>query len=620
MRANCVRIAPLVLLICCCALSPAQDQYSIYGTVTLQGTGAPLGGVRMNGLPGTPYTNTDGVYAMMVPSGWSGTVTPILAGYTFTPEIRSYDNVTAMQADQNFVASPGVSKYLITGKVTVEGTGAPIPNVWFPGPMNSSYSNADGIYTLWVPPGWTGTVTPGHSFIADYTFTPSGRSYANVSSPQLDQDYIGIPPATQWVNGRVAVAGTGAALAGVLLDGLPVTTITNGAGTYHGQVPRGWTGTVTPRLAGYTFVPSSRSYNNVMANSATENYTATPTAGNVEGIVTTGGRPFPGVTVNLLDIHGLPEAGFAPVVTDLAGHYAFQQVPAGSIQIMIVEPWGYAADQNPAQVSIASGSTSEADFVLTPLVTSSNAANWSYWKDQFDKAVNGQKGDVTPADLNGYIASIQQHYTPHFAVFAAAISDTDWQIVLSKSGHSKQDDALAELAALLMNMSSLKLAQYAIVTQDNQNVGDVLTYVSQLVANANATDKDFEQAKKIAQMVNQAMKIKAGLVQPGGILYKSGSPRTARSFENPSSFALYDNYPNPFNPSTTIRYQLPQRSHVALTVCNALGQVVRALVNEDEEAGYHEVTFDGTNCASGVYLYRIQAGTFVVTKRLILCK
>ena len=85
----------------------------------------------------------------------------------------------------------------------------------------------------------------------------------------------------------------------------------------------------------------------------------------------------------------------------------------------------------------------------------------------------------------------------------------------------------------------------------------------------------------------------------------------------PSKFALLQNYPNPFNPTTTIRYALPQRSHVTLTVFNTLGQQVATLVNGDQDAGSHDVRFDGSGLASGVYFCRIVAGTYVATKKLL---
>jgi hypothetical protein len=87
--------------------------------------------------------------------------------------------------------------------------------------------------------------------------------------------------------------------------------------------------------------------------------------------------------------------------------------------------------------------------------------------------------------------------------------------------------------------------------------------------------------------------------------------------EIPSEFILLQNFPNPF---TTIRYGLPVRSHVTLSVFNNLGQQVAILQNGEQEAGYHEVKFDGNNLSSGVYFYRIEAGSYVETKKLLLVR
>jgi len=86
----------------------------------------------------------------------------------------------------------------------------------------------------------------------------------------------------------------------------------------------------------------------------------------------------------------------------------------------------------------------------------------------------------------------------------------------------------------------------------------------------------------------------------------------------PEQLVLHQNFPNPFNPSTTIRYGLPVRSHLTLTVFNTLGQQVAVLQNGEQGAGYHEVRFDGSGLSSGVYFYRIQAGDFVQTRTLLL--
>jgi hypothetical protein len=88
----------------------------------------------------------------------------------------------------------------------------------------------------------------------------------------------------------------------------------------------------------------------------------------------------------------------------------------------------------------------------------------------------------------------------------------------------------------------------------------------------------------------------------------------------PTEFLLSQNYPNPFNPSTTIMYELPKGSYVRLVVYDMLGKEVSTIVNGTRPAGTHTVQFDGSGLPSGMYLYRLVAGDFVTTKRMILSK
>jgi hypothetical protein len=108
----------------------------------------------------------------------------------------------------------------------------------------------------------------------------------------------------------------------------------------------------------------------------------------------------------------------------------------------------------------------------------------------------------------------------------------------------------------------------------------------------------------------------------GGIMV--GSPVSSVSEGKgrgvPGGFSLDQNYPNPFNPGTTIRFALPQGAHVDLSLYNTLGQRVRTLIDGEESAGFHEVRLDGTNLASGVYMYLIRAGEFIQSKKLLLIR
>jgi len=88
----------------------------------------------------------------------------------------------------------------------------------------------------------------------------------------------------------------------------------------------------------------------------------------------------------------------------------------------------------------------------------------------------------------------------------------------------------------------------------------------------------------------------------------------------PDDFKLFPNYPNPFNPETKIRYDLPQDTHVKINVYNIAGHYIKNLVNENKNAGSYEVIFDGSELASGVYFYSLEAGAYRDVKKLILLK
>ncbi|OGU45068.1 MAG: hypothetical protein A2000_16865 [Ignavibacteria bacterium GWB2_36_8] len=88
----------------------------------------------------------------------------------------------------------------------------------------------------------------------------------------------------------------------------------------------------------------------------------------------------------------------------------------------------------------------------------------------------------------------------------------------------------------------------------------------------------------------------------------------------PNEFSLLQNFPNPFNPSTLISYKLKETGNVQLKVYNILGDEIATLVNELKPAGNYEITWQAVNLPSGIYFYRLQAGSFTDTKKMLLLK
>lgn len=116
--------------------------------------------------------------------------------------------------------------------------------------------------------------------------------------------------------------------------------------------------------------------------------------------------------------------------------------------------------------------------------------------------------------------------------------------------------------------------------------------------------------------------------------YKNPNPRTwdsisvvitltgvsGNTIEPVPTYKLYNNYPNPFNPSTKIKYSVAEKTFVSLKIYDIAGSEVASIVNREQAPGEYDIDFNAVNLTSGVYLYKIQAGNFVQTKKMILMK
>jgi uncharacterized delta-60 repeat protein len=241
---------------------------------TISGAVKTEGGIGLEGVTitfseeeGTATTDSDGGYYHQVSYGWSGTATPSKTGHIFSPSSRTYTSVTSDQTDKDYTATV---VYTISGSVkTGGGVGIEGAEITFSPEQGTATTDAEGSYSHIVVEGWSGTATPSKTC---YTFTPSSRTYPEVASDQPDQYYTGTM-LTYTISGTISAA---APLSGVAMDGLPGSPTTDASGYYEATVDCGWSGTVTPTLTRYVFLPSSRSYDDLSSDQAGQDYEAYP--------------------------------------------------------------------------------------------------------------------------------------------------------------------------------------------------------------------------------------------------------------------------------------------------------------------------------------------------------
>ena len=241
----------------------AQDYTATPILFTISGN-AGVSGAALSYTDGTPKTATSdglGNYSFTVSYNWSGTVTPGLAGYTFSPPNRPYTNVLADQTLQNYTATPNF--FTISGNTGIPG----VTLSYSDGTPKTATSDAAGNYSFAIQfSSLPVTVTPS---MAGFTFLPVNRTYSSVVADQPAQDYT--PTAiTYTITGNTGVPGVTLSYT----DGTPKTATSDGSGNYSFTVSYNWSGTVTPSLLGYAFVPGSRSYLNVLADQTVQDYTA----------------------------------------------------------------------------------------------------------------------------------------------------------------------------------------------------------------------------------------------------------------------------------------------------------------------------------------------------------
>ena len=240
--------------------------YTLSGALGASGAGATL--AYTDGSAKTTTADGSGNYSFTVSYNWSGTVTPTKTGFSFSPASRTYTNLLANSTAQDYTTT--AITYTLSGALGASGAGATL--AYTDGSAKTATADGSGNYSFTVSYNWSGTVTPSKTA---YTFTPASKTYTNVLADQTAQDYATNSAATYTLSGSLGAAGGGATL--TYTGG---STSADGFGNYSFTAAGGWSGTVTPSLAGKIFTPTSRTYSSLAANQTGQDFTTTATGNN----------------------------------------------------------------------------------------------------------------------------------------------------------------------------------------------------------------------------------------------------------------------------------------------------------------------------------------------------
>jgi hypothetical protein len=375
--------------------------------------------------------------------------------------------------------------------------------------------------------------------------------------------------------------------------------------------------------------------------------------GTVAGYVFDDSGGVSGVQFDLLDSVG---ATYDAAVSDFDGHYHFGDVPYGHWRVVIFPPLGFKADQDVRDVFV-DGDIDNVNFVLSPTESAETWRGLGFWKHQVHCLLD-QNCHVHESfeDMCHYLELIRQYFNdnPDHPIYAfevdpqadchqrlEALRDVLWTKD-KKSDESFLARARADYAVLLLNLVSGRIPPDAMlhdpVVVGQQRTGEqvgldgmtvtvsqAVTYCDILMTDDDASND--QSAYDIAWMINVGEPVPDGMIDPTvpSVDYLAVLDAEESGSELPGDFELKHNYPNPFNPSTTIGYRVGSRCDVKLVVYNMLGQPVKVLVDDPQQPGDYSVIWDATDdggarVASGMYLYRLKAGDYVESRKMLLLK
>jgi len=358
-------------------------------------------------------------------------------------------------------------------------------------------------------------------------------------------------------------------------------------------------------------------------NLAAKRIEAGPTEGLIFGKVTAGGNGLHGVVINLL-VGGNPVGS---ATTDADGKYELGDLADGDYVVDLQVPLGMSPVGESVVPVTVQGEPVELNFELKNVASNKVCDIW-WWKDQLKAIKEGRKlyQGLTKEKVNEYGLLIFDHFYGRNDGFAIQIPDVSfadgpralifddiYEFLFKEYDESFKAKAERSLLISLLNVVSARQGQLTVVTADGATASQAITYFAGLYL-LGGNDNLYAAYINLKKMYMKQI-ISAGIVPLGtpNIMFKPGERVI------PDNYSLAQNFPNPFNPNTTISFSLPVASEYSLTIFNTAGQVVAEFAGM-AEAGVTTLRWDGSAFSSGVYLYRLTAGSFVDSKKMMLLK
>ena len=363
---------------------------------------------------------------------------------------------------------------------------------------------------------------------------------------------------------------------------------------------------ITPD-GGFAYVVNRGSNNVSVINTSTNSVTATLTVGN-----------------HPLDVAITPDGAFAYVTNTDANTVSVINTATNTITTTIpvgYEPFGVAITPDGSNIYVSNISAT-----VSVIAASTNSVTVTIpvggVLGEIAISPDGSLAYVTNGDLNkvsvintstnSVITSIAVGVSPYYIAFAPIIQtpkDDIEALIEQVEGLGLQQGIENSLTSKLEN---------AIDSLENGNTAGAIIKLNDFINEVQA-----QSGKKIdeADADDLIAAAQAIIDELQSSLPKKGNQQTLTSSDiKPQSYSLDQNYPNPFNPTTVIRYSLPENARVNLVVYDILGRQVAELVNGEVGAGYHQVEFNASRLASGIYFYRLTADKFTQINKMLLMK